>query len=338
LAAAENIQTEFFQLVKQRLGQQYSLVDELADLLEISTDSAYRRIRGETALTFDELGVLSRHFNISVDAMLNIDSNAVVFSARWMDRQSFTMVNYLEGIHKDLSAAHLVADREIIYYAKDLPLFYTWMLPELGLFKTYFWRKAVLQLPQFEKKIFDFDDIDEDAMKVGSSILEAYLKIPSIELWNDEIISSTLRQIQFCHESGYFATDDVAGVLLDKQQAVLDHIQLQAEQGSKFKYGGTPLPKEQGPANSFQLFYNEVVIGDHTVLLRLNDDYSCHISHNVINDLYTSNNKFAKESWDVMQNLVSRSTLISSSSEKERSKFFNRLRKKIQSTRAKLDL
>ena len=175
-------------------------------------------------------------------------------------------------------------------------------------------------------------------MKVGSSILDAYLAIPSIELWNDEIITSTLRQIEFCHESGYFVDDTVAAVLLDKQQAVLDHIQLQAEQGAKFHYGGAPLPKDQREVDDYQLYYNEVVIGDHTVLLRLDDQYSCHISHNVINDLYTSNNHFAKESWDVMKTLVSRSTLISSSSEKERSKFFNRLRKKIESTRIKLDL
>lgn len=310
------------------------MVDEIADLLEVSVDSAYRRIRGETALTFDELAILSKRFNISVDSMLNLQSNAVVFTARWMDRANFSLKTYLSGILEDLDKARAVEDHEVMYYAKDLPLFYNWMVPEMAAFKSYFWRKAVLQLPEFEKQSFQFDNLDEESAQIGAKILDSYLAMPSTELWNDEVISSTLRQIEFCHESGYFPSDDIASLLLDKQIEILEHIQSQAEHGFKYKMGMPPAGKE----GNFQLFYNEVVIGDHTVVLRMNDQYVCHISHNVINDLFTVNNDFSKESWDVLNNLASRSTLISSSSEKERSKFFNRLRKKIDKTRVKLDL
>ena len=329
-----NIQVEYFKLIKERLGGAFSLVDEIADLLDVSNDSAYRRIRGETALTFDELGILSQRFNVSVDAMLNLESNAVVFTARWMDRANFSLKDYLAGVFEDLEKAKVVEDHEIMYYAKDLPLFYNWMVPEMAAFKSYFWRKSVLQLPDYEKAKFHLNDLDEESAQIGAKILESYLSMPSTELWNDEVISSTLRQIEFYHESGFFSDDSIASLLLDKQQEVLDHIQLQAEHGFKFKMGMPPAGKE----GNFQLYYNEVVIGDHTVVLRMHDQYVCHISHNVINDLFTVNNNFAKESWDVLNNLVSRSTLISTSSEKARSKFFNRLRKKIDQTRSRLEL
>ena len=50
-----SLQKEFLQRVKSRLPENMSFVDELAELFSVSNDSAYRRIRGETALTFEEL-------------------------------------------------------------------------------------------------------------------------------------------------------------------------------------------------------------------------------------------------------------------------------------------
>ena len=49
------IQTAFFEQIKNSLPSNLSLVDVIADELEISNDSAYRRIRGEKMLSFEEL-------------------------------------------------------------------------------------------------------------------------------------------------------------------------------------------------------------------------------------------------------------------------------------------
>ena len=44
-----------FQQIRDKLPPHISLVDEMEDLLEISQDSAYRRIRGEKELSFGEM-------------------------------------------------------------------------------------------------------------------------------------------------------------------------------------------------------------------------------------------------------------------------------------------
>lgn len=62
-----SVQSIFFSQIRALLPAQTKLVDEVAELLSVSYDSAYRRIRGETPLGFAELGKLSRHYNISVD-------------------------------------------------------------------------------------------------------------------------------------------------------------------------------------------------------------------------------------------------------------------------------
>ena len=45
-----DIQGNFFKQIKQNLPAHLSLADEVAELLNISQDSAYRRIRGEKSL------------------------------------------------------------------------------------------------------------------------------------------------------------------------------------------------------------------------------------------------------------------------------------------------
>ncbi|MCK4639369.1 MAG: hypothetical protein KAT33_08115, partial [Bacteroidales bacterium] len=57
-------QEHLFQQIRESLPTHLSLVDEISELLRMSYDSAYRRIRGEKAITIDELHTLCKHFNI----------------------------------------------------------------------------------------------------------------------------------------------------------------------------------------------------------------------------------------------------------------------------------
>ena len=50
----EPAQILLMQRIKEALPKNISLVDELADLLKISNDSAYRRMRGQTDLSVEK--------------------------------------------------------------------------------------------------------------------------------------------------------------------------------------------------------------------------------------------------------------------------------------------
>jgi len=60
----ESAQTKLMQRLRDGLPENISFVDELADLLQVSTDSAYRRIRGETALSIEEIASICKKFKI----------------------------------------------------------------------------------------------------------------------------------------------------------------------------------------------------------------------------------------------------------------------------------
>lgn len=64
---AIDIQNRIFDKIKQLLPTNTSFVDELAIVLDISNDSAYRRIRGEKLLSIEELLKVGTNYHISFE-------------------------------------------------------------------------------------------------------------------------------------------------------------------------------------------------------------------------------------------------------------------------------
>ena len=74
-----DLQKELFVFIKNSIPAHISLVDEIADLLNMSYDSVYRRIRGEKPITLNELKILCEYFHISLDQVLQFKNDTVVF-------------------------------------------------------------------------------------------------------------------------------------------------------------------------------------------------------------------------------------------------------------------
>ena len=77
------MQQQIFQVIKIKLPAEASMADEVAKLLDISSDSAYRRMRSEKAITFDELFILATHYKISLDQLMNIETGGFLFQGNF---------------------------------------------------------------------------------------------------------------------------------------------------------------------------------------------------------------------------------------------------------------
>src|SRR6187551_1231690 len=96
------LQKLLFQTIKSKLPANLSFAEEIADVLNISTDSAYRRIRGEKTVSFEELQKLCIRFQLSLDQMLHSNSNVTMFYGSWVDEVNFDMDKYLKDWAENL--------------------------------------------------------------------------------------------------------------------------------------------------------------------------------------------------------------------------------------------
>jgi len=320
-----NIQIRFFNELKNKIPQNLSLADVVSEELNISTDSAYRRIRGETNLSIEELKQLSEKFEISLDAIFTSTSNSVLFSYRAINPEKFTYREYFTSIIDNMQALGSFDLKEIIYGAKDVPIFYFFILPRIAAFKLFFWMRNIYNFPELENKIFNPEEISEELIGVSRKVWESYVHIPSIEVWSEETYKITLRQIEYYYISGRFKDKKDALELLSDYRRIFEHVQSQAKQGCKFLFDKEPWGDDQ----NYKLYFNEVIISDNTVLFKMGDFNMVHMGHNLMNIISTTDPVFCKDTNTFLINLMKNSTLISVTAEKERNRLFNQIYQSI---------
>src|SRR6185436_2362531 len=133
------LQQLFFRNVKAKTAANISMADEVAELLGISNDSAYRRIRGDKPISLEEIQKLCAHYHISIDQVISVDSDSTVFFGRHLDGDNFDLDGYLDYLLLNLKEIGKAKEKMFFYEAKDLPLFYFFQYPELAAFKLFFW-------------------------------------------------------------------------------------------------------------------------------------------------------------------------------------------------------
>ena len=328
----DSIQEILFQTIKTRLAPNISFVHDLSELLGISYDSAYRRIRGEKELSLEELKSICLYYNVSLDTLFNYKSNHVIFNSLALGEDGFTFENWLQSLLDGIKQIYNCQKREIIYAAKDLPVFYYFEFPEIAAFKIYFWHKTLIPASEYENRLITLE-APEHLFEIGRQMLSYYIKIPTIEIWSEATIASILRQIEYCFVSGFFARTEDVFKLCDVLESWLNHVQRQAECGFQFRLGS---PCE-GIENSYKLFNNEILVSDNTILVTMDDQKTSYYTYNVINQLITSNPVFCNQVDKTLRNLMQKSALISGTSAKERYRFFNALHENVRVLRSRIE-
>lgn len=321
-----------FQRIKELLPPHASLVDTVASIIHVSSDSAYRRIRGETPLVLDEAREICHHFKLSLDQILNVQGGAVMFQNVRISTKNYSYTKYLTDIIKQVEYAGSFIHKEIIYLTKDMALFHNFYYKPLIAFRYFFWMKSIVQHPDFTGREFEFSILSDEVEKLSMQMALAYNKIPSVEIWNTECINSAISQIEFYKESGWFATaSDIKTVYESLEESIL-HLKNQVEYGCKFMPDENPETKKF----NFRFFYNRIVLGDNTVMVVTDKVKTTFINYDVLNYMFTRDENFCNPCYDDMQNMMKRSTLISQTSEKQRNIFFGIMLNKIQDRKKRL--
>ncbi|MFZ9388898.1 MAG: helix-turn-helix domain-containing protein [Chitinophagaceae bacterium] len=319
------LQQLLFQQIRSKLPENASLAEETARLLDISTDSAYRRIRGEKTISLDELEILVREFQVSLDSLLKIGQDSILFQGIYMDKDKFSFADYLQSVIRNMGYINSFTQKYFYYLCKDLPIFHHYHFRDIAAFKWFFWLKTYFQFPGFEKRKFRFEDHPEELFILEQKSLEIYNQIPSAEIWNLESMNIFFRQIDFYRDGHVFESDRDVYRLYESIEKLWNHLERQAAAGYKFRFG----EKEAVPQAEFKMYFNEVLLGDNNMMAELDGDLLSFVSHTTINFMYTRDEKFNRNMYNHIQNQIKRSTLISEVSEKERSRFFRIIRERI---------
>ena len=315
-----NIQEKLFAQIEKMKPAHLALVDALSEALELSNNSVYRRLRGETALNIEETAQLCSHFQISMDSLMDVSiKNRIQCNYSPLDFNDLSQyMLYWQNFSANIERVRSFPGSEMILSASDISAFNLLAYKELTFFKLFAWNKNVYgfedSYEEFVKKL----DVDE-IVKYYNKIVRDYQLIPSTEVWTANSIDPLLRLLSYHSEIDSFSDKKYPLFLCEQALNLVDTLQEWTEKGTK---GARETP--------FKLFISETDLEGTFVILKYQDKTKCMFKLYTINSINTDDERFCQETERWLRNTAQRSTLISGASEKERRKFFNAQRQKIR--------
>lgn len=328
------LQKALFENVLNKFPKKADAVRALSDLLAVGRDGIYRRLRGETQLTPEELFQLTRHFGVSLDSIVYDSSDMVIFSYSLFSRKIASIQDYLDMAYEQ--ANHLKELPGVTLYAaaQEIPVFLYGMFPELFKFKMYVYGNTHWELPYLQDNNFSFDLIDAEAVDMATQIGEIYVGIPSFDLWGVNIINNSLKQIEYMHTIGKIEEKEQALRLCDTLIQLIQYVRDMATEGKKFS-----LHKEKQKASAdFQLFYNDFSSNNDATLVFSHSGSYFYTTFGTPDFLQTSDEHFCDHQKEWFEKSMRRATPISKNSDKSRSWFFTQMQRKVELTKTRIEM
>lgn len=329
----EDFNLSILSKVKSKLNKGEKLVDVLIEDLNISTDAAYRRLRGDVPLTLLEAKELSVKYDVSLDDVDLKLKGKVTFNYKPITAIGVNFESYLTNIRDQLNVIKGLPNPHIYISVNDTPIFQLFNFPHLTRFKFFFWAHSYLQIPEYKLMKFGQEKIDKSVLQIGIEAHNIYNSIPTTEIYCPEALRGTLRQIEFYVEADMFADMSYALKLLDNLQELSEHMKSQAKIGHKYVWGNEP---NQSDNSEINMYFNPNYLPDNTYYVQHDKGSITYITHNIMNIIATTDFQYNKDSKFILDRLIANSTLISQTAVRERNRFFADLNKTIESFRKRI--
>lgn len=123
--------------IRQKIPRHVHVVDELSDLLHLSRESIYRRLRGSTAFSLEEIWLIFKTYQVSIDEWFEgLESNRI--NLAFYSVGTLNPLQYCDCLHR----WHLEAlNHGVEWYSisAHIPMFYLLQQPHLTNFKVLLW-------------------------------------------------------------------------------------------------------------------------------------------------------------------------------------------------------
>tara|TARA_R110002049_G_scaffold616_9_gene3570 strand:- start:6411 stop:7388 length:978 start_codon:yes stop_codon:yes gene_type:complete len=319
---------KLFKLIKEKLPKNVSLIDDIADVLDINYDASYRRIKGKTALTLKEGLKLSEHYNLDFNKLL-------------IRKQTETREISVEKTHGVISDSFLEAffdnskletetvlnseNGQIINCAKDFPFYHT-DNKVLKKFRIFLFINMLSKDIRLKKMSFSEFEPTQEISKKYNAFLNQYERVSLVEIWNDSTIDNILNQIKYFFEVGLITKIEAISIA-DGLTKSLKLIEEQAENQKRDK-----------SKNKYQLYHNNLISLLNTVLMKTDFDTKVFIPYTNLTYFKVTDENTTTQIEEHLSTQLQYSTNISGEASVSRKMFFNKMYQKIEKMQLKISL
>ena len=189
-------------------------------------------------------------------------------------------------------------------------------------------------MKEFQHTEFEYEKIPKHSFSIGLEALQIYNTIPSKEIYDPELLRGFTREVYYYFQSHHFKDPEYALYMLTLLDRFVDHLKAQAVAGKKFI--STTQPPASG--NDFEMYFNETLNGNTTIVYNTDDNSGVYIGHNLMNFVHTTDQSYIDDSVSILKKQMANSSVISVVNEKERNNYFFQVKNMINTFRKKIEL
>lgn len=315
---------KLFNFIRKKVPSSVSFTDEIAQVLEVNYDAAYRRINGKTTVGLEEVLKLMKAYNFSIED---------VFS----EKKDFIRVTKAEGVNSvdklgdyfsiatsELESISKFQKSDIFYSAKDLPVYYSHGL--FRKFKMYSFLNVLADQFNFKKVFFENFDKDDVLVSKLKRLEDVYESVSTIEIWCKDTITSTVNQILYFFKIGLLEQEN-AILIVDDFCKTIKKVEEQCITG-----------KRGDNDKTFKLYNNELLNLNNTIFMRGEKEQKLFVPYTTLSYIKISDAETCEEVERYFRKQLQFSKQLSGDSEVERTIFFNALYKRIYNLRELIQL
>ena len=309
-------QEVFIKKLKSRVHKKLSFIDLISSILQINYDAAYRRVNNKTSLSLNETIVLAKHFNISLNSLYSVgEKNSVLVGKTQEINSAADLENYLKISCANLEPLLKKEGAHISYCANDLPIFYFLNNSKLSKFKLYSWLNLLDTNFSSSKIPFIRFKPETGLLKAAEKFGKIYNQFNITEIWNENILNKTIKQIYHYTEIGLLSLDDALEITSDLEK-IIKKIELNARAGKRLDISSP---------SSFTLYHNEIMSMGNNVLIKTADSKTAMSPYSLLSYYIVTNPETCDDLEKYFKKQLESSNLLSSTEDKYRSLFFNKL-------------
>ncbi len=325
------MQERFISYLKSKVPDNTSFVDDIASVLDIGYDAAYRRINLKTSLSLEESVKLARHYKISLNNLFEVgNSNSILTEISQKPHNEQALELWFKQSLQNALPLTKVKDAVIIWSGKDLSLFRSLTDSYLTRYKMYVWLKD-LNVEMAKNKI-SFDDWMET---IPSSLIQSAVDLGNIykyinitELWSDNSINGTLQQVLYYFEAG-LVSKDIALRICDDIDEVINNIETETIQQSI---------NDQENEKFFHLYKHDLHNLTNAVMIITPLQKIFFYPFTVLSYFKVEHEDTCNMMYEFLQKQMSNSKLLATSGERDRIIFFKTIHQKISITKERINM
>jgi len=322
------LDNQFIKLIKSKSNKNLSFIDEIATVLNINYDAAYRRVNGKTSLSLNDSIKLAKHFKVSLDKLFTVGDPSKIIVNKTIDITDLqTLENYFKNVQKRLKPIEY-NEKAIMYYsAKELPVFHILSNNSLFRFKIFVWLQILGGDNDINRISFEEFKISDSLINTVIEVGKQYRNVKITELWSNNILSTTLHQIQYFYESNLLSYKNALKIC-EELTITIKNIENDCYIGRRNNHNKT----------QFKLFYNPLMNSNNNVLIKIPHYKVTFVSYSILRYYEIENTQVCATMERFINNQIFLSKQISEAGVKDIILFFKPLYSQINSLIKQINL